>query len=246
MMLWSWYANDDFRFLKGNDVGVAYLALSLDLQGKDDVVPYPREYPMRANSETYQMAVVRLNFSGSGQNRTAFSEGQRLLVLRMIGEIQQLAHARAIQVDFDAPKSAWPFYQRLLEDLRKKIGPDIFLSITALVSWCDSTTSWLGGLPVDEIVPMAFSMGQASPATITMLTSGGQFALAGCRTSLGIGLAAEIQYYSDNPSPPGFRRAEPGRSLVIHPKTNQRAYFFPNASAWTPTLLSKAKGQIQP
>src|SRR5438309_2329918 len=123
------------------------------------------------------MAVVRCYYDGSDTGRRqAFSERQRQLAVRMIAEIAALTHAQAIQIDFDAPQSAYLFYRQLLGDVRRRLGPSVFLSVTALVSWCQTPRSWLTGLPVDEIVPMAFYMGQATPSITTMLQRGGNFA----------------------------------------------------------------------
>jgi hypothetical protein len=226
-MLWSWYARDDFRPLADPGVGVAYLALSLRFEGQSEVIPNPRAIPVRIARDTYQMAVVRFDYYEL--HRPAFSERQRQLAAGMVAEMAAFARPQAVQIDFDAPRSAWPFYRQLLADIRDRLGPDVFLSVTALVSWCDTAQSWLAGLPVDEIVPMAFSMGQATAATVTMLQRGGQFAFAGCRASMGVGLAAD---YYGQPS--------------ARPRSNQRAYFFPGSTPWSPETVNAARKVILP
>src|SRR5207249_1148085 len=100
---------------------------------------------------------------------------------------------------------------------------------TALVSWCDTAQSWLAGLPVDEIVPMAFSMGQATPAIVTMLQRGGEFQFSGCRASIG----AELPF--------GYQH-EP----LVRPRKTQRAYFFLGAQRWSPELVSSAEKAFLP
>ena len=40
----------------------------------------------------------------------------------MIEEAVRIAKAPAIQIDFDAPPSAYAFYRALLEDVRKRVG----------------------------------------------------------------------------------------------------------------------------
>ena len=171
------------------------------------------------------MLVVRFDYSSEAGRRPAFSLRQRQLAVRMVAEIVALARPQAVQVDFDAPRSAWPFYRQLLGDLRDRLGPDLFLSATALVSWCDSAQSWLSGLPVDEIVPMAFYMGQATPATLTMLQRGGQFQFPGCRTSIGVELAGDLR---------------------VRPRKDQRAYFFPGAEKWSPATVAIARRMVLP
>lgn len=229
LMLWSWFAEDDFRALANGDTGVAYLALSLELQGQKEVIPSPRSTPVRISPKTYQMAVIRLDYRPEAAYRPAFSPTQRRLAVEMIAEIVQLTQPQAIQIDFDAPRSAWPFYRQLITDLRTRLGPGMFLSITALVSWCQAADTWLARLPVDEIVPMAFYMGQATPAVTTMLQQGGRFVSPGCRSSIGLEM-------------------EPGRDLnfSIRPHQNQRAYLFPLFSNWSAEMMARAAGAFIP
>ena len=226
VMLWSWFAEDDFRPLAGRDVGVAYLALSLQFEGRE-VFPSPRSIPVRIPPNMYQMAVVRFDYNPSDPaHRPVFGPRQRELAVRMVAEIAALARPQAVQIDFDSPRSAWPFYRQLLSDVRDRLGPNIFLSVTALVSWCDTAQSWLAGVPVDEIVPMAFYMGQATPAIETMLQRGGQFTFTGCRGSIGV----SVDY---------------GRASAP-PHKDQRAYFFPDSQPWSPDLLLRAQKAILP
>ncbi len=222
LMLWSWFADDDLRFLDDRNVGVAYLALSLQLQGRTQVLPSPRAVPIRIPPNVYQMAVVRFDV-GYDDQRPAFTAEQRELAVKMVAEIASISHAPAVQIDFDAPKSAWPFYRELLSEVRARLRPQVFLSITALTSWCGASQSWLRGVPVDEIVPMAFSMGQATPAITTMLQKGGQFPFPRCRSSIGVDLA-----YG-----------------TVHPRHGQRAYFFMGGKQWSSDLVSAAKASVQ-
>ncbi len=218
-MLWSWYTEDDFRPYANRDFGVAYLALSLQFKGSGEVVPSPRAIPVYIPPGMYQMAVIRFDLPYNSQEpQPAFSETQRRLAARMIGEIAGLEHPQAIQIDFDAPPAAWPFYRRLLAEVRERVGPGTFLSITALVSWCDALNTWLAGLPVDEIVPMAFSMGRATPDIVYTLNHGGEFAFPGCRASIGVGLGD----YSRHPDLPRTGFID-GRLGVLAP-TFARSY----------------------
>jgi hypothetical protein len=235
IMLWSWYAEDDFRAFSNKPVGVAYLALSIELAGKNGVHPSPRAAYVRIPPAMYKMAVIRIDGPFDGSQKPAYSVRQRELAARMVAEIVDLAKPQAVQIDFDAPKSAWPFYRQLLSDIRARIGQDIFLSITALVSWCSSATSPLSGLPVDEIVPMAFYMGQITDATVTLLKRGGQFAFPGCRTSIGVDLPAR---YDGIPG----AQIEP----LASPRTGQRAYFFISNRSWSPLLLTAAQKRVLP
>lgn len=222
LMLWAWYAPADLRPVTDPKVGIAYFALQLSFEGQGDVTPSPRMTPIRLAPAAYRMMVVRFDYWS--ESPPAFSPRQRDLAVRMVAEMAGLAKPQAVQIDFDAPRSAWPFYRQLLADLRSRLGANIYLSITALVSWCDTAQSWMAGLNVDEIVPMAFSMGQATPAIAAMLRSGGQFAFAGCRASLGVEL---------------------GNELAIRPRRNQRAYFFSH-SEWSPAMVAQARQAVLP
>lgn len=230
LMLWSWYAEDDFRPLAGRGLGVAYLALSLRLERQNTVTPNPRANSLRIPPNMYRMAVVRFDYSVEGPDRPAFSPRQRELAVRMIGEIVVLSRAQSLQVDFDAPQSAWPFYRQLLSEVRARVGSEVFLSITALVSWCGSAQSWLAGLPVDEMVPMGFSMGRSAPAVMTMFQRGGHLEYPACRASLGVELPSEW----NNPN------------SGVRPHQGQRAYFFPGVHQWSPELVAEAEKSILP
>jgi len=93
----------------------------------------------------------------------------------MILDLVRITRSRALQIDFDAPRSARPFYRELLADLRRDLKPGVFLSITALTSWCSAPRTWLDGLTVDEIVPMDFQTRSDSP-----------YADPSCRKSIGL------------------------------------------------------------
>jgi len=234
MMLWSWFAEDDFRPLADPGIGVAYRALSLRFEGQTKVTPGPRAVSVLIPPSVYKMAVIRFDYRQD--MAPSFSQQQRELTVKMVAEIAALARPQAVQIDFDAPQSARPFYRQLLSDIRRQLGPDIFLSITALVSWCDSRQSWLAGLPVDEIVPMAFYMGRPTPAIVTMLQRGGQFAFPGCRESIGVELSS------------GRLVSFPGSTsdLTVRPRTGQRAYFFASRMRWSPEALASARKAFLP
>jgi hypothetical protein len=68
----------------------------------------------------------------------------------------------ALQIDFDARQTQRAFYAALLQELRRRLPPDMPLSVTALASWC-AFDDWIGKLPIDEAVPMFFRMGPDHP-----------------------------------------------------------------------------------
>ncbi len=212
-MLWSWFADDDLRFLKPRQAGVAYRALSLTFRGATDVIPHPRKSRLLTPPGLYEMGVVRFDLAGA----PAFSDRQRHVAVKMMIELVKLTHMRALQIDFDAPRSSFPFYRQLLADLRRGLGNGIFLSITALVDWCDRSQSWLTGLPVDELVPMAFAMGPYTQIVDARLRAGNEFPFSGCRNSIGL----------DRTGP--LFKVAPAK----------RIYFF-SSQAWSPIAVRAA------
>ena len=201
-VLWSWYVDDDFRANPPSATGVAWLAMSLNF-GPSGVVVVPRGAGLRTPKGMYEIAVVRFNFEqpyDPSAARLLWQPRQRARAEELILDLVRLTHAKALQIDFDAPESARPFYRDMLVNLRSRLPEDTFISITALVSWCMESKSWLASLPVDEYVPMVFDMGIPADAVLTLLKRGGDFPFPGCRTSLGI-----RQGSRDVPFKPGVR-----------------------------------------
>lgn len=172
-MNWYWYRPAEAAHgTNAQDTGAAFVAVSFDLTQSAAVrVNYRRE-PLRLPAGTYRMAVVRI------EHRDAkFTPAQRTQLAAMIAEVPAVTRTRALQIDFDAPESAWPFYKTLLSEVRRAIGPGVFLSMTALASWC-TQQSWMAGATVDEIVPMFFRMGRTRIEP--------PLAFSGCQASAGI------------------------------------------------------------
>jgi hypothetical protein len=113
------------------------------------VVPRRQSYVYPAG--TTRIAVVRIE--APGEIGPELEQPTAGLILDTLGG----PPVAALQVDFDARKSQQAFYAKVLRDLRRRMPPDMPLSITALASWC-SSDDWLGGLPIDEAVPMFFRM----------------------------------------------------------------------------------------
>jgi hypothetical protein len=181
-MLYSWYAPVLPGELK--DAGVAWILAGITLDG-DDAWPVPTAVGLHLPPGTFAMPVLRLNFRNDEGHKPRWTAKQREQVVRMIAEAVELTQAGAVQIDFDAPVSARAFYRQLLDDARRQLGPGVFLSMTALASWCDAG-SWMKGLPVDEIVPLVFSMGPETASVQSRLSRGEKFGFEGCRASIGI------------------------------------------------------------
>jgi hypothetical protein len=133
-MLWVWQTDDDLRFLSRNEAGIAWLAMTIFLNGASGAVAEPRANTLRLPPGAYEMPVVRLERNPQSPKPPAWSPAQQASAARMISDLAHITHARALQIDFDAPESARPFYRALLADVRRELGPDVFLSVTALLS----------------------------------------------------------------------------------------------------------------
>lgn len=178
VMLWAWERPGDLRALPAG-AGVAFLAATVTLID-GEVETMPRFQPLRLPRGAYRMAVVRVAAPG------AVSEATQLRpAVDAIADVAATARADALQIDFDAGASQLPFYRALLGQVRARLGKGLFLSMTALVSWCGAD-SWMRGLPVNEIVPMTFEMGGAAPAIEARLRSGGKLESPLCRASIGV------------------------------------------------------------
>jgi hypothetical protein len=209
-MLWNWFEAVDLRFLKPSDAGVAFRGLSLDFGANGKVAIEPSRTALRLAPGTYEMAVVRVDFD----KPTPFSATQRDLAARAIIDLAKVTRVPAIQIDFDAPASARPLYRALLRQVRAGIGRGVFLSITALVSWC-GPHSWMEGLDVDEVVPMTFEAGPEGVARVP-------FPFHACNGSIGISTNGGI----------------------VIPRPEQRIYFFPEYQNWTRDEVAEALRKV--
>lgn len=150
--LWVWERPEDVSGVDPRTTAIAVLESTILLDRTAIVVPRRQFYIYPTGM--VRIAVVRIESAGPiapGLEQTTAD-----LILESI-EDSPVGSVAALQVDFDARRSEWPFYTAVLRELRRRMPPDLPLSITALASWC-SYDDWLGGLPVDEAVPMFFRM----------------------------------------------------------------------------------------
>ena len=148
----------DLRFLDPNNTAVAFLARTITLPSSTTAPSiHSRLQPLRVPPATKLIAVVRIE---DPPNRSAnalalpINSDLRVQLATQIAELQSIAAVRAIQIDFDATTSEHDFYAALLRDVRRRLRPDLSLSITALASWCIGD-SWLDTLApgtIDEAV----------------------------------------------------------------------------------------------
>jgi hypothetical protein len=149
--LWSWERREDLRGLDVRKFAIAYLdqTLMIDLS----VHRVARRNPIMVPSGAVRIPVVRIEPS----RHAVLDATNREEAVRAILLSAKEPGIAALQIDFDATTSERGFYRDVLIGVRQRMPAALPLSITALASWC-SYDDWLGGLPVDEAVPMMFRM----------------------------------------------------------------------------------------
>ena len=175
-LVWAWERREDLNWLDTRSLGVAFLARTV-CQREDGVAVRPRMQPLLVPPDTVLIAVVRVESGGPTGHPGSGADVPR--TARAIADAAGLPGVRALQVDFDTVASERAFYRGLLQELRRRLPPQMPLSITALASWCESD-GWISDLPVAEAVPMLFRMepDRYSP--------GSDFRGDLCRSSVGI------------------------------------------------------------
>ncbi|WP_157288291.1 hypothetical protein [Uliginosibacterium gangwonense] len=180
-MVWAWERAEDLRWLPA-EVGVAYVALVIELDGRR-IHLRPRSRPLLLRSETPLVPVIHVDAlwhpspSLSGKQRDAIV-GQ---VLRLAGAGNQ----KVVQLDFEVRRSQRAFLEELVKRIRAGLPRDYALSVTALASWC-AGDYWLDQLQADEIVPMAFRMGNDDKEIRALLAGQPHFTRERCTTAVGL------------------------------------------------------------
>jgi hypothetical protein len=182
LVYWAWERPEDLRFLDAKAEGVAFLARSVELL-PDSVRVQPRMQPLYLGPGIQVVAVVRI-FSRADKPAALTAQQLSETLQALLAATREPA-VTALQIDFDARVSERAFYSQLLAELRRQLGPAYPISITALASWCIGDR-WIRDLPVNEAVPMLFSMGSEEALIRNYLGSTGAFPEPLCRGSLGI------------------------------------------------------------
>lgn len=181
LWLWAWERPEDLRFLSP-DVGVAFLAATVDVRGEHAVV-LPRRQPLRVLPTTPLIAVVRVERPRRGALRMPDREVVSS-VEQIVARVLRLPRVTGLQIDFDARVSERPLYRSIVARLRAN-HPDTFLSVTALASWCEGD-GWIDSLHADEVVPMVFAMGPEGRVIRRSLEEHEQFQQRECRGAMGV------------------------------------------------------------
>lgn len=175
---WTWNRDDDLRFLPPA-AGVAVVRQSLEFEGHATRIR-ANHGVLVAPASAVVLPVVHVD--AFARWRPALDAAQEDALVRTIVDVAAHAPADAVQVDFEAAPSQRAFYRRVLERVRAR-RPTTWLSITALSSWC-LDDRWTAGLPVDDIVPMAFELGPGADAVRRRIGTLAHWPEAGC-TSVG-------------------------------------------------------------
>ena len=163
--------------------GVAFLAAKISLN--DDILLIkPRTQPLKVNSNTFLMAVIRVETSG--HKPVDFSEEQLQSLIAKIIDLLSIkpvqAFCKSISM-LDNPSAR--FIADFCWGLRERMPLSMPISMTALASWC-LRDSWTKDLPCNEIVPMFFSMGRDRKRMLSLLKSGDGCARTSLTNSIGL------------------------------------------------------------
>src|SRR5882724_841890 len=136
IILWAWERPEDLRFLTDQRIGVAFLAKTIDLPSRNSSsgtttaqpIVRPRLQLLRVAPGIPLIAVVRIenlatSHGVSGMSSIAAETGEQIVA--EVTSLQDIASVRAIQIDFDATTSQHVFYSALLQDVRRKLRPEI-------------------------------------------------------------------------------------------------------------------------
>lgn len=183
-ILWAWKRSEDLSKINPSEFGVAYLACHVFIQG-ENIKWQSRNQPLKVPPNTIVVPTIRIDVDRG--EKPAFSEKQIEKIVQLIERSNTVPNLAQVQIDYDALESERPFYNSLLKRLRKTLPESIPISITALASWC-LFDNWIKDLPIDESVPMMFSLGKDRDKVLRYFRQGRDFIDPRARQSLGLSL----------------------------------------------------------
>ncbi len=179
---WTWNRDDDLRFLPPG-AGVAAVRVSVEIE--DDAVRVrANNGTWTAPAEAFVLPVVHVD--AFERWRPALNAAQEDALVATIVAVGESSPSGALQVDFEARPSQRAFYRRVLGRVRERL-PSEWISITALASWC-LDDRWTAGLPVDDVVAMAFRLGRDAPGRRRAIGALERWPAADCSST---GMAAD-------------------------------------------------------
>lgn len=183
-MLWAWQRAEDLRFINPAEFGVAYMACRVVLTGAQAKAQW-RTQRLRVAPGTAMVATVRVDIDHRGP--CAFNTQQRDAIIWTLRTMANMSKVQAVQIDYDALLSERPFYSDLIRRARMQLPLGLPLSITALASWC-IFDDWTRELPIDESVPMMFSLGPDRQKVLNYFGSRRDFRVERCKHAMGLSL----------------------------------------------------------
>jgi len=224
-VLWAWQRAEDLSNLNPDEFAVAYLACTVTLGER--IVSSPRVQPLKVPEKMRMLPVIRIDTDRL--HPPPLSDSQADLVAHIIAQFAGLPRSDGVQIDFDATLLQRPFYRSLLDKVRSLLPAGTPISITALASWC-LFDNWIEDLPVDETIPMMFSLGSERQKVLLYFQQQRDFTTGPCCRSLGLSL--EDKQVNDLMVP-----------LATARKTPVRLYFF-SRTAWTPEKVQLVRNLL--
>jgi hypothetical protein len=183
-VLWAWQRNEDLSYLNPASYSVAYLACYATISGANLHLEW-RNQALKIPAGTNLVPVLRIDINH--RSKPELTEEKLGGLSDVILRISKISRTQRVQIDFDALENEREFYRNLLKKTREKLTPEISISITSLASWC-LFDNWLTDLPVQETVPMMFSLGKERAKVLRYFKTGHEFLCKGCCKSLGVSL----------------------------------------------------------
>ncbi len=183
-VLWAWQHKENFEQLDVKEFGIAFFACHVLLSGKETKIHW-RDQALTVAPKTRMVPVVRIDIDSHA--KPEYSDEQIKKILQVLQQMLNMPNTAEIQIDFDAVQSEREFYRRLIDKVRTVLHPNVPFSITALASWC-IFDNWIKDLPLDEAVPMMFSLGRERQKILLYFRNKNDFRVDLCRKSLGISL----------------------------------------------------------
>jgi hypothetical protein len=183
-VLWAWERPEDLRAAPPG-AEVAVMVAFVELSG-DGLWARARRFRVLTAPDVRRIAMVHVQIDP--RRPLVWTPELRARAAAAVLAFAQPPGYQGVQIDFEVRASERQALIDVVHDVRAALPPGIWLSMTALASWCETET-WLADVPADEIVPMAFRMGHGGAAIRDKLDAGGDFAEPRCRSAIGVSLA---------------------------------------------------------
>ena len=216
LILWAWERPEDLRFVVPPDE-IAWHAAYMVLHD-GHLETRRRRSPLLIGHGNVTTAVVHIQVAHG--SHLVWSPGLCRQTVNAALAYGLARHPSRLQIDFEVGASERRALLDVLRDLAARKPNDVSLSMTAIVSWCESE-HWLEEAQVDEIVPMLFRMGRGGEAIRRRLESGRDFVDPRCRIALAIS--------TDSP--------------IARAPTGRRVYVF-DPRSWTPAAYVAVRREV--